>query len=100
MKQLNECSLVNLEVSDFSDHNIIELLMAYSRRSLPVSTETTGTQEDVNRWPHLEGITVPGIKAGVGLLIGSNVPQVLQPVEVRQSRNGGPLATHTVLRGC
>ena len=92
-----ECSLVSLEVSDLSDHNVIELPMVYSRPSLPVLTNAIGTQEDVNRWPHLKGITVPKIEAEIGLLIGSDVPQVLQPVEVRESKNGGPFATRTVL---
>ena len=79
-----ECSLDNLEVSDLSDHNVIELPMVYSRPSFPVSTNAIGTQEDVNRWPHLKGITVPNIEAEIGLLIGSDAPQVLQPVEVRE----------------
>ena len=92
-----ECSLVSQEVSDLSDHNVIELPMVYSRPSLPVLTNTIGTQEDVNCWPHLKGITVPKIAAEIGLLIGSDVPQVLQPVEVRESNNGGPFATRTVL---
>ena len=92
-----ECSLVNLEVSDLSDLNVIELPMVYSRPSLPVSTNAIGTQEDVDRWPHLKGITVPNIEEEIGLLIGSDVPQVLQPVEVRESKNGGPSATRTVL---
>ena len=92
-----ECSLVNLEVSDLSDHNVIELPTVYSRPSLPVSTDAIGTQEDVNRWPHLKGITIPNIEAEIGLLIGSDAPQVLQPVEVRESKNGGPFATRTVL---
>lgn len=92
-----ECSLVNLEVSDLSDHNLTELPMVYSRPSLSVSTNAIGTQEDVNCWPHLKGITVPNIEAEIGLLIGSDVPQVLQPVEVRESKNGGPFGTRTVL---
>ena len=70
--------------------------MVYSRPSLPVSTNAIGTQEDVTRWPHLKGITVPNIEAEIGLLIGSDVPQVLQPIEVRESKNGGPFATRTV----
>ena len=35
-----ECSLVNIEVSDLSDLNSIDLPMVYSRPSLPVSTDT------------------------------------------------------------
>ena len=89
-----ECSLVNLDVSDLSDHNVIELPTVYSRPSLLVSTDAIGTQEDVNRWPHLKGITIPNIEAEIGLLIGSDAPQVLQPVEVRESKNGGKNDTY------
>ena len=91
------CSLVNLEVSDLSDLNSIDLPMVYSRPSLPVSTDTIGTQEDVNRWPHLKGVTIPSIDAEIGLLLGSDVPEVLQPKEMKQSKNGGPFATRTIL---
>ena len=65
-----ECSLVNLEVTDLNDHNLIELPMVYSRPSLPVSTDTIATLEDVNQWPHLKGISIPSIDAEIGLLIG------------------------------
>ena len=71
--------------------------MVYSRPSLPISTAAIGTQEDVNRWPHLKGIDVPRIEAEIGLLIGSDVPQAMQPKEVRESKNGGPFAMRTVL---
>ena len=91
-----ECSLVDLEVSDLSDQNPIELPMVYSRPSLPVSTDTVGTQEDVSRWPHLKGIEIQRIEAEIGLLIGSDAPQVLQPKEFRESKNGGPFATRTI----
>ncbi|KAK3702245.1 hypothetical protein QZH41_016773 [Actinostola sp. cb2023] len=67
------------------------------RSSLPVSTDTIGTQQDVDRWPHLKGIKIPSIEAEIGLLIGSDAPQILQPKEVRESENGGPYATRTVL---
>ncbi|KAK3712224.1 hypothetical protein QZH41_009770, partial [Actinostola sp. cb2023] len=92
-----ECSLVSLEVTNLSNSNKVKLPMVYSRSSLPVSTDTIGTQEDVDRWPHLKGIKIPSIEAEIGLLIGSDAPQILQPKEVRESENGGPYATRTVL---
>ena len=51
----------------------------------------------VNRWPYLSGIEIKSIDADIGLLIGSDVPQALQPCEIRQSQNGGPFATRTAL---
>ena len=38
-----ECSSVNLEVSDLSEQNLVELPMVYSTPSLPVSPDTVGT---------------------------------------------------------
>ena len=61
-----------------------------------MSVETAAKQEDIDRWPHLAGITVHKIEAEVGLLIVSDVPEVMEPKEVRPSRNGGPYATRTV----
>ena len=101
MQKSNEeikCSLVNLEVSDLSDLNSIELPMPYSRPSLPVSTDTIGMQEDVNRWPHLNVIKIPSINAEIGLFIGSNIPEGLQPKETRESKNGSPFTVCTILR--
>ena len=75
-----ECSLANLELSDLSNHNVIELPMVHSRPNLPISMNAIGTQ-DLIRWPHLR---VPNIEAEIGLLIGSDLLQLLQPVEMRE----------------
>ena len=71
--------------------------MVYSRPSVPLSTAAIATQEGGNRLPHLKGIDIPRIEAEIGLLIGSNVPQAMQPKEVRESKNGRPFAMRTAL---
>ena len=86
--------VVNLEVSDLSDSNIIQLPNVFSSPSLPVSADTIGNQEDVNRWPHLKGIKIHSIRAG--LLIGSDVPSILQPRESRESKDGGLVLACTI----
>ena len=75
----------------------IKLPTVYSRNSLPVPKEAIGKQADENRWPYLSGIKIKSINADIGLLIDSDVPQALQPCEIRQSQNGGPFATQTAL---
>ena len=92
-----ETSYVNLEVLDLNEDNVVELPMVFSRPSLPISRDSIADQKDVNRWPHLKGINIPHIEAEIGLLIGSDAPEALQPIEVRESKNGGPFATRTVL---
>ncbi|XP_028407167.1 uncharacterized protein LOC114529553 [Dendronephthya gigantea] len=91
-----ECSLVEMEVFDLDQRNHVDLPKVYSTKSLPIRAECIGRQEDIERWPYLKGITIRHIDADVGLLIGSDVPKMLQPEEVRMSKNGGPFATKTL----
>ena len=90
-------ALVQLEVFDFDENNFIELPLVFSAPKLPIASESIPSQDDVDRWPHLKGIHVTGIEANVGLLIGHDVPKALEPKEVRESQNGGPYATRTLL---
>ena len=92
-----KCSVVSLEISDLERKCNIELANVYSRPDLPVPKDAISKQEDVNRWPHLNGVKISSINSDIGLLVGSDVPQALQPFEVRESKNGGPFAARTAL---
>ena len=92
-----ECFLVSLEASDLSENCTVQLPQVYSRPTLPIPPEAIARQEDVDRWPYLKGVNISHIEAEIGLLIGSDVPEALQPKEIRPSVNGGPFATRTVL---
>ena len=69
----------------------------FSTPVLPISSESIPRQEDVDRWSHLKGIRIAELDARVGLLIGHDVPKALEPKEVKESREGGPYATRTLL---
>ena len=75
-----KCSVVGLEISDLERK--CELANVYSRPDLPVLKDAVGKQEDVNRWPQLNGVKISSINSDIGLLVGSDVPQELQPFEV------------------
>ena len=64
---------------------------------LPVSKENMATQQDAEKWSHLRDIEIPEIDAEVSLLIGSDVPQALGPLEIRRGQRGEPSATGTAL---
>ena len=53
------------------------------------------TQEDADHWPHLNGVFIPHVDTEIGLLIASDVPEVLDPIEVKHSQNGSPYAART-----
>ena len=74
-----ECSIVELEVLGLDNENRVELPKVYSTPSLPIRPECIGKQDDVERWPHLTGITVYHIDAEIGLQVGSDVPAMLHP---------------------
>ena len=88
--------VVSLEVLDLEEENIVELPVALTRPKLPVSVETAAKQEDLDWWPHLSDVTIHSIEVDVDLSIGIDVPEFMEPKEVRPSRNGGPYASKTV----
>ena len=91
-----KCSAVDLEVMDLKEETLVELPHVFTRPHLPVTVENAANQGDVDRWPHLAGIKISKIDANVGLLIGNDAPEILQPKEVRESCHNGPYATRTI----
>jgi hypothetical protein len=92
-----ESNVVSLQVQHLDETNFAELPMVFSRPKLPVSFDDIPKQEDVRRWSYLDGIRIPRLDAQVDLLIGNDNPKLLEPIEVRNSRNGGPYAVKTLL---
>ena len=87
--------VADLTISDLDENVFIKLPMLYTRPSIPVAREDIPTQDDVDKWPHLSGVHLPRVDAEVGLLIASDVPEVLDPLEVKHSEGGGPYASRT-----
>ena len=90
-------SIIALEVLHLKEHTRLELQRVLSSPKLPVSIANAATQEEIQAWPHLSSVSLPRIKAEVGLLIGCDAPEALQPREVIESRHGGPYVTRTIL---
>jgi len=85
----------DLVISDLDENNFIALPVLYTRTEIPVTKDDIPTQEDVDLWPHLGGIYLPNVSAEIGLLIASDVPEALDPLEVKNSEHGGPYASRT-----
>ena len=89
--------ILDLKVSDLEENTFINLPAILSSPAIPVTGDDIPTQDDVDRWTHLEGIKITNIDAEVDLLIACDVPEALDPQEVRHSQNGGPYASKTIL---
>ena len=87
--------VTDLTISDLGENVFIKLPTLYTRPSIRVSGEDIPTQDDVDKWPHLSGVHLPSVDAEIGLLIASDVPEVLDPLEVKHSQDGGPYASRT-----
>ena len=90
--------LNDLEVTDLDENNTILLPEVLCRPNIPVSKDEIPTQEDVDRWRYLHGyIHLHNINSEVELLIGANIPEALQPIQIIASQDGGPYATKVAL---
>ncbi|XP_066935299.1 uncharacterized protein [Clytia hemisphaerica] len=80
----------------------IKLPKVYSRSTLPSDEADIPTPAQLQPWPYLNQIAnhLPKIRGKVGLLIGSNCPKALEPMEIVHSRDNGPFAFRSRLGWC
>ena len=82
----------------------IQLPEAHSRPSLAVDKEEIPTPSKIDRWTYLHSLKTkipeydPSIP--IGLMIGGDCPEALDPWEVIHSENKGPFAQRTQLGWC
>ena len=87
----------DLAISDLDENVFVKLPTLYTRPEIPVSKEDIPNQVDIDKWPHLSGVYLPDVEVEIGLLIASDVPQILDPLEVKHCQDGGPYASRTIV---
>ena len=68
----------DLVVSDLDENDFVSLPALYTRPEIPVCEEDIPTQEDVDQWPHLGGVSILHVDAEIGLRIVSDVPEATE----------------------
>ena len=86
-----------LEVCGYSEESYISLPAVYTQPSLPVTKDQIPTQEDVSRWPYLSDVLIPALDADIGILIGGNAWNTMEPWKIVNSIGDGPYAVYTLL---
>lgn len=89
--------VTGLEVAGLDGETFLDLPKTFTQDSMPVHKGNIPRQRDLQRWPHLKHVFLPEIDAEVELLIGTNVPRALEPLQVIHSVDDGPYAIRTVL---
>ncbi|XP_071944680.1 uncharacterized protein [Antedon mediterranea] len=92
--------IISLEVRGMGGGEPVALPLVYSTRKMTIRSSTSRALklDEVNKWPHLNGVNLPRLdNSEVDLLIGLDVPDALQPLEIRAGGKGEPYATRTSL---
>ena len=85
------------------DGSLLSLPKLYRRREIPVDRKEIGNPAKIKERKHLRSIKneiVQRDDVQVGLLIGANCIQALEPTKIMQSEGGGPYAYETWLGWC
>ena len=92
-----DSAIASLEIMDLDNTVSIGVPQAFVVRKLNISKDAVATQEDVKLWPYLNDLVLPTKleDCTLNLLIGVNIPEALQPEEIRRGDNGGPFAERT-----
>ncbi|KAK4325418.1 hypothetical protein Pmani_004013 [Petrolisthes manimaculis] len=78
--QMDSFMVTDVEVCDVDENNFITLPPVYVLDEIPVPSNDIIKKEDLQNWPHLSDIDIPDMgDAEIGLMIGNNVPQAMEP---------------------
>ena len=82
---------------DLEYNVMVEMPTVFSRKKLNIPLGGISKQADSDQWPYLHGIKfLKKIESNICLLIGLDVPEALEPYEIRKSMGkGGPYAVKT-----
>ncbi|CAB4026752.1 Hypothetical predicted protein, partial [Paramuricea clavata] len=98
--QLHNVKVIRgLAVSDLDGNNSISLPKAFNKLKMPTTIQDIPRPKQARKWPHLVRVAdyvhplIPNVK--IGLLIGTNCPEAIEPKDFVISMNGGPYAVQT-----
>ncbi len=94
---VNSYVVTGLEVAGLDGEIFCDLPNTYTQERMPVHRGNIPHQGDLRRWPYLKEVHLPYIDSEVELLIGTNVPRALEPLQVIRSEDNGPYAIKTIL---
>ena len=95
--RLNSHIISGMEVSSMNEEDFIRLPPVYTLEKIPVSHDDIPKMQDLEAWPHLHDLELQCIDADIGLMIGNNVPECMEPWNVIHGQPGEPFAVETKL---
>ena len=89
---------ISVQVGSLDGIENVNLERVWSVAALPISVQSLPDQTELGRWKHLADVILPKIDAkDVGLLIGSDNPEVFWVQDERRGNRGEPYAVKSLL---
>ena len=88
---------VSLTIAGLNSNDVVDLHEVFSVKSLPIKPNKALIADEVNAWPHLQGLYFPKFPTSVGLLIGVDNPELFWTLEEKKGAPGQPFAVRTRL---
>ena len=96
--QKRKAQQLSLDVLGVTTGKGVKLDKVWTTDSLPVASESIPTATDVRQWSYLKYVELTElVNKEVTILIGSDVPEALCPLEVRSGKKNQPHAIRTIL---
>ena len=88
----------NLNIESMDGTQQLHLDQVWAVENLHISKESMARQTDIDKMPHLQGISLPQSDAmQVEVLIGGDNPNVFWTLEERRGKQNDPVAVRTIL---
>ena len=99
-RKVVETSIVSgLGVTGLRGTDFCDIPCVYTQKTMPVHKGNIPHLNYINQWHNLKNIHLPELDCEIELLIGSDVPKALEPLQVIRSVGDGPYAVKTMLGG-
>lgn len=94
----NSIMISDMKICDVDESSFISMPPVYTVDKINVSVDDIVKKEELQQWPQLCTLDFPDFDQEIGLMIGNNVPQAMEPYEViHSSEEGGPFAIKSKL---
>ena len=109
IKTINGCCSENvnkiegLVVRNIKEEDWLNLSTVYTRENLDIDGDVNISAESLEKWSYLNEVSdfiSESFSGKVGILIGSNCPKLIEPLNVIPSKDEGPYAFETRLGWC
>ncbi|KAK3741593.1 hypothetical protein QZH41_012537, partial [Actinostola sp. cb2023] len=89
---------LSLDIVGIATGKGLRLEKVWTTDRLPITEESILTKNELSSWPHLKDVNMAEIpNKEITILIGSDAPEALCPLEVKSGKKGEPYALRTLL---